>query len=110
MSNPRPKSIALGNGPQPRVYRTFEDWQAQQENDTRTPEERGIHVGSSVMWRRRQNKIIVTERATVTAISNNTLTLEVKDVETRTCKVDVREIVSAEITRPSVREINQQSL
>jgi len=28
-----------------RVYRTFEDWQAAQELDTRTPEQRGIKIG-----------------------------------------------------------------
>ena len=107
MANSRPKSIALQGGHQPRVYRTFEDWQAEQQHDVRTPEERGIHIGSSVMWRHRHERIIVTERATVVAISENTLTLEVKDVKTRTCSAQVWEIVSNEMDRPSVRELNQ---
>lgn len=94
MKSPRSKSIALGNGSQPRVYRTFEDWESEQQRDTRTPEERGIKVGSSVMWRHKQNGIIVTDRATVTAISNNMLTLLIKDVKERTSTVDVREVVS----------------
>lgn len=92
MNNSRSKSIAL-NSAQPRVYRTFEDWQAEQLRDKRTPEERGIHVGSSVMWRHKDNGIIVTDRATVTAISGNTITLRVKDVQERTCQADVAEIV-----------------
>lgn len=94
MKSPRSKSIALGNGSQPRVYRTFEDWESEQKRDTRTPEERGIRVGSSVMWRHKHNGIIVTDRATVTAISNNKLTLLIKDVKERTSTVDVREVVS----------------
>lgn len=93
MSNTRPKSIAL-NGAQPRVYRTYEDWLAEQARDKRTPEERGIRIGSSVMWRHKDNGIIVTDRATVTAISGNTITLQVKDVRERTCLADVNEIVS----------------
>ncbi|BCX05688.1 MAG: hypothetical protein KatS3mg053_3626 [Candidatus Roseilinea sp.] len=92
MNNSRSKSIAL-NSAQPRVYRTFEDWQAEQLRDKRTPEERGIHIGSSVMWRHRDNGIIVTDRATVIAISGNTITLRVKDVQERTCQADVAEIV-----------------
>jgi len=94
MKSPRSKSIALGNGSQPRVYRTFEDWESEQQRDTRTPEERGIKVGSSVMWRHKHNGIIVTDRATVTAISDNKLTLLIKDVKERTTTVDVREVVS----------------
>ncbi len=93
MSNSRSRSIALSSA-QPRVYRTFEDWQAEQQRDKRTPEERGIRVGSSVMWRHRDNGIIVTDRATVTAISGNTITLRVKDVQERTCQADVSEIVN----------------
>jgi hypothetical protein len=96
MNNRRPKSIALNGGSQPRVYRTFEDWEAEQERDTRTPEERGIRVGSSVMWRHKQKGVIVTERATVLAISDETLTLQVKDVQDRTCRVHIREIVVSE--------------
>lgn len=93
MSNTRSKSIAL-NSAQPRVYRTFEDWQAEQERDTRTPEQRGIRVGSSVMWRHKHNGIIMTDRATVLAISGNTITLQVKDIKERTCSANVNEIVS----------------
>lgn len=92
VSNSRSKSIAL-NSAQPRVYRTFEDWQAEQLRDKRTPEERGIHVGSSVMWRHKDNGIILTDRATATAISGNTITLRVKDVQERTCQADLTEIV-----------------
>lgn len=99
MSNSRSKSIAL-NAAQPRVYRTFEDWQAEQLRDKRTPEERGIHVGSSVMWRHKDNGIIVTDRATVTAISGNTITLRVKDVQERTCQVDLTEIVVGDDEKP----------
>jgi len=101
MSNthPRPKSVALNGSPVLRVYRTFEDWRVQQQLDLRTPEERGICVGSLVMWRHRDDRIIVTERATVVAISNNTLTLLVKDVQARTCSADIHEIVNNEITR-----------
>jgi hypothetical protein len=72
---------------------TFEDWQADQQADARTPEERGIHIGSPVMWRHRANRIITTERAIVLAIEANTLTLQVKDVESRTCTADISEIV-----------------
>lgn len=96
MRNTRSKSIALGGGPQPRVYRTFEDWESEQQRDTRTPEERGIRVGSSVMWRHKQDRVIVTDRALVLAISGDTLTLQVKDVQERTCSVHVREIVTNE--------------
>jgi hypothetical protein len=84
----------LGNGSQPRVYRTFEDWESEQQRDTRTPEERGIRIGSSVMWRHKQGTVIITDRATVTAIAGNMLTLVIKDVKERTCTVDVREVVS----------------
>ena len=74
--------------------RTFEDWQTDQANDLRTPEQRGICVGSPVMWRRRtSNNIILTERATVVAITDDVLTLLVKDVTTRTCQANIREIV-----------------
>lgn len=93
MNNSRSRSIAL-NSAQPRIYRTFEDWQAEQLRDKRTPEERGIRVGSSVMWRHKENGIIVTDRATVTAIAGNTITLQVKDVRERTCQADINEIVS----------------
>ena len=96
MRSSRSKSIALGNTAQQRVYRTFEDWQSDQQRDNRTPEERGIRVGSSVMWRHKQDRIIVTDRATVLAISDNTLTILIKDVKERTCEVNVSEVVSGE--------------
>ena len=93
-TGPRPKSIVLKNGAQPRVYQTFEDWQAIQSRDMRTPKERGIDVGSSVMWRHRANGIISTDRATVLSVAENMLTIQVKDVETRVCDVNIQEIVS----------------
>ena len=100
----RPKSIVLKNGAQPRVYQTFEEWQAIQERDTRTPGERGINIGSSVMWRHRSNGIISTDRATVLAVAENTLTIQIKDVETRTCDVNIHEIVSNDDDRMRMRE------
>lgn len=93
MRNSRSKSIAL-NGAQPRVYRTYEDWKSEQERDSRTPEERGIRVGSSVMWRHMHNGIIVTDRALVLAIADATLTLQVKDVTEKICEAHISEIVS----------------
>jgi hypothetical protein len=103
-SNQRPKSIALKGSPQLREYRTFEDWKADQQKDQRTPEQRGIQVGSSVMWRHRTGNVIVTDRATVTAISENTLTLLVKDIQERTCDVDLSEIVVSETDRSSAAD------
>jgi hypothetical protein len=107
--NSRPKSIVLNNGPQSRVYRTFEEWEAERQNDTRTPEERGIKVGSAVMWRHRNNGIILTERATVEAITDNTLTLQVKDVQTRTCSVNIQEIVDSTDDRLAARDANRRA-
>jgi hypothetical protein len=95
------KSIGLAGSPTVRVYSTFEDWQAEQRADLRSPEQRGIHVGSPVMWRYRANGVIVTERAVVTAIDAQVLTLQVKDVEARTCSVPVDEIVSSPYGRQS---------
>lgn len=97
MNNTKPRhvSIALKGTPQVRVYDTFEDWQAEQKADLRTPEQRGIHVGSAVMWRYRANQVITTERAIVMAIDDLTLTLQVKGVETRTCSAHVSEIVDS---------------
>ena len=97
----RPKSIVIGNNHATRVYRTFEDWEAQQQQDQRTPEERGIRVGSAVMWRHRQNQLIVSDRAMVLAIAGETLTLQVKDAQDRTCEVHVREIVITDDNRPA---------
>lgn len=92
MNNSRPRSIVLKGGPQPRVYRTFEDWQAEQKLDKRNPEERGIRVGSPIMWRHKHNGIIVTDRATVLAISESTLTIQVKDVREHQREIDVSEV------------------
>jgi hypothetical protein len=108
-SRAQPKSIGLKGSPQLRVYRTFEDWQAEQQADLRTPEQRGIHVGSPVMWRHRTNQIIVTERAIVMAVDDNTLTLQVKDVETRTCSVDIGEIVNSQFGHLSLAEANRHA-
>ncbi len=95
----KPKSIALSNNAQ-RVYRTYEDWESEQKRDTRSPEERGIKVGSSVMWRHRtSNGIIVTDRAQVTAINNERITLQVKDVRERSVEVHINEIVTADESR-----------
>lgn len=94
MRGRRPSSIALNSGQQ-RVYRSFEDWQSEQQSDTRTPEERGLSIGSSVMWRHKHNGIIVTDRATVQAISGDMLTIVIKDVQERTCTVNIREIVAS---------------
>jgi hypothetical protein len=102
MRNRRSQSIALGNSQQQRIYKTFEDWEAEQRNDSRTPGERGIHVGSSVMWRHKQKGIIVTDRAIVLAISGDTLTLQVKDVRERTCSAHIQEIVTNETDRSVV--------
>ncbi|MCL5998092.1 MAG: hypothetical protein M1546_18875 [Chloroflexi bacterium] len=99
-----PKSIVLKGSPTPRIQQTFEEWQDEQQRDTRTPEERGIRIGSPVMWRYRNGRVIVTERATVMAISDNTLTLLVKDVPERTCHADVREIVSSRAEHLSAGE------
>ena len=103
-TKPRPKSIALKRGYQPRVYKTFEDWQSDQKRDSRTPEQRGIKVGGSILWRHRANKIILTERATVLSIKDNTLTISIKDVKTRTVTVDIHEIVNSSDDRMSVTE------
>lgn len=95
----KPKSIALSNNAQ-RVYRTYEDWESEQKRDTRSPEERGIKVGSSVMWRHRtSNGIIVTDRAQVTAINDERITLQVKDVRERSVEVHINEIVTADESR-----------
>ncbi|MCL4505805.1 MAG: hypothetical protein M1434_09890 [Chloroflexi bacterium] len=105
----RPRSIALKGSPQLRVYRSFEDWEAEQRLDLRTPEQRGIGVGSPVMWRHRNGRIIITERAIVTAVHNNELTLQVKDVETRICSADVGEIVSNQFGHLSLTEANRRA-
>ncbi len=105
------KSIVLkGSQPsQPTVYATFKDWQDKQARDTRTPEERGIKVGSAVLWRHKRNKIIVTDRATVQEMRGNKLILQVKDVDAKIVTVHVREIVSSEDNHLNMREMNQRS-
>lgn len=91
-----------------RVYRTFEDWEADQKTDLRTAEQRGITVGAPVMWRHRNNNVIMTERAVVIAVDENKLTLQVKDVETRTCSADVNEIVTNQFGHSSVAEASRR--
>jgi hypothetical protein len=92
----KPKSIALSNNAQ-RVYRTYEDWESEQKRDTRSPEERGIKIGSSVMWRHRNaHGVIITDRAQVTAINDQHVTLQVKDVLEHTVEVHVNEIVTTD--------------
>src|SRR6266542_3000817 len=97
----KPKSDDDAANNQGRTRRTFDDWQADQQSDSRTPAQRGIEVGAPVMWRYRNGRVIITERATVTAISGNTLTLRVKGVEERTCDVPLNEIVSNDEDRAS---------
>lgn len=111
MSYSRRKSIALNNSANQRIYRTFQDWQAEQLLDLRTPAQRGIQIGSSVMWRYMHNQVIVTDRATVVAIAGDTLTLLVKDVCDRTCTTHVREIVNNRDDRTtlSLHEKNRNS-
>ena len=99
MRSKQPRSIALNSNAPQRVYRTFEDWESEQRRDTRTPEERGIQVGSSVMWRHRHNGIIMTDRAIVLAIANDMLTLQVKDVKEHKSTVPLHEIVVSEDDR-----------
>jgi hypothetical protein len=88
------KSIVLNSAASNRVFRTFADWQAEQAADARSPAERGIIVGSSVLWRYQAERIIVTERAVVQEIEGDMLILLVKDAESRICRVHVREIVN----------------
>ncbi len=88
------KSIVLNYRTVQRVYSTFSDWQAQQQLDLRSPAQRGIGIGSPVMWRYVHNNVIVTDRATVLAISGDTLTLQIRDVQERIGNADVHEIVN----------------
>ncbi len=108
-TKPRPRSIALKGSPQLRVYRSFEDWEAEQRADLRTPEQRGIGVGTPVMWRHRNDRIIITERAIVMAVVDNVLTLQVKDVETRICSANICEIVSNQFGHLSLTEANRRA-
>lgn len=88
------RSIVLNSRGVDRIYTSFADWQAKQKLDERTPAERGISIGSSVMWRYMRNNVIFTDRATVLTITGNTLTLQIKDVNSRTDSAEVHEIVS----------------
>lgn len=90
----KPKSIVLNRRNMQRVYTTFAEWQAKQELDVRTPAQRGIGVGSMVMWRTSNNGVITTDRAIVLEIVDNKLTLQVKGVPERVGTADLREIVS----------------
>ena len=108
-TKPRPRSIALKGSPQLRVYRSFEDWESDQRADLRTPEQRGIGVGTPVMWRHRNDRVIITERAIVMAVDNDVLTLQVKDVETRICSANVNEIVSNQFGHLSLTEANRRA-
>jgi hypothetical protein len=99
----------LKSSPQTRIYRTYEDWQAEQKADKRSPEERGIRVGSPVMWRHKHNGIIVTDRAIVLDISGNTLHIQVKDVKERKTKVDISEIVISQDEHLSMQEVNRRT-
>ena len=92
------------------VPHTFEDWQTEQLLDARSPEERGIHIGSAVMWRHRQGNVIMTDRATVTAVMDNELTLLVKDVQAHTCHAHVHEIVDYHIRRFTLDKSKQPSV
>jgi hypothetical protein len=106
---PRPRSIMLKGSPQTRVYRTFDDWQTEQKADLRTPEQRGIHIGSPVMWRYRENQVIITERAIVAGIDDQTLTLLVKGVQTRTCSANINEIVDSHFGHLSLAQANRSA-
>ncbi len=107
----RRKSIVLRGSQPPQIYRTYRDWQETQKQDTRTAHERGIQVGSPVLWRHKEKHIIVTDRALVTEISpsGKTLTLQVKGVKDSSVSVHVREIVIGEDTHLSMREMNQRT-
>ncbi len=91
----KPRSIVINSRTLDRNYGTFKEWQTKQSLDERTPEERGIRVGSAVMWRHMVNNVIVTDRGTVLEIDGNTLTLQIKDSEIRTGNANIQEIVSS---------------
>ncbi len=109
MYKPRPKPSETAADPPQQPHRTFDDWQADQQRDMRTPAQRGIEVGAPVMWRYRKGRVIVTERATVTAISGNTLTIRVKGAEEHTCDVPLQEIVSGDEDRTSLRGAHRRA-
>ncbi len=105
----KPRSIVLNNRTAPRIHRTFSDWQNTQKEDLRTPAQRGISVGSPVMWRYMRNNIIVTDHAIVTAISGNTLTLKIKDVKERFESADIHEIVSNSDDRSAAASVAREN-
>ena len=111
MAYARRKSIVLGGAASQRIYRTFEDWQTEQSLDLRSPAERGIQVGSPVMWRHRHKNVIVTDRAIVMGIEGDQLTIRVKDIEEHTCDIHVREVVNRTDDRLSLslHEMNRNS-
>lgn len=111
MAYARRKSIVLSSAASQRVYRTFEDWQADQALDLRTPAERGIQVGSPVMWRYRHERVIVTDRAIVLEINGDRLMVRVKDIKERTCDIHVQEVVNRTDDRLSLSltEMNRNS-
>ncbi len=91
----RSKSISLNHRTAQSNHISFADWQAKQKSDSRTPSQRGISVGSTVMWRYMKNNIIITDRAVVTAIDGETLTLAIRDLKERTGTAHLHEIVSS---------------
>jgi hypothetical protein len=111
MAYARRKSIVLSSAASQRIYRTFEDWQADQALDLRTPAERGIQIGSPVMWRYRHEKVIVTDRAIVLEVNGDRLMVRVKDVKERTCDIHVQEVVNRTDDRLSLSltEMNRNS-
>ena len=109
MKPKQPKSIVLGHASSATVFRTFEDWQADQLKDTRPPAARGINVGMPVLWRHKKGKLVLTERAIVLAIKDMTLTIEVKDVTIHTQKVHVNEIFKGGDETLSMRETNTRT-
>ncbi|NJM39345.1 MAG: hypothetical protein HC853_00530 [Anaerolineae bacterium] len=96
----KPKSIVLNHSSQTRVFKTHADWEREQAEDKRTPEQRGIRIGSVVMWRHRSGHIILTDRAAVTAINGNDLTITVKGALAVEHTVPIQEIVDNERFQP----------
>jgi len=95
MAYSRQRSIALNNAASQRIYRTFADWQAEQLLDERTSTQRGLQVGSCVMWRHMHGKLIVTDRATILEmLDGDRLLVRVKDVSEYTCDIHMREVVN----------------
>ncbi len=63
------------------------------------------------MWRYRNEKVIITDRAIVLEILGDQLTIRVKDIEERTCDIHVREVVNRTDDRLSLslHEMNRNS-